>query len=207
MPHTPRAPKIPTQDDIKKLIAATKDGEEQDLFLVTLHSLGRISEILRLRWADVHWEDNKISLWTRKRKGGALEEDIIPMNAVMKKTLELRFSTREQDEWVFYNRRTKTQYHHRPKYMPALCKEAGVRQYGWHDLRRFLSGWLRQNKEVTVPEISALLRHKDIRTTELYLKGISIGLREALRGAEKFRPVDTNVLPHDLPPDEKGATQ
>ena len=51
-----------------------------DLILTLYHTAGRISEILNLKWDDVNFEQNWIRLKTRKLRGGALQEDKLPMN-------------------------------------------------------------------------------------------------------------------------------
>ncbi len=80
MPHTPKTKYIPPENVILKLImAADPETDEQDLLLTIIHTLGRVDEVLRMKWADVNFEKRTIALWTRKRKNGAYEADAIPM--------------------------------------------------------------------------------------------------------------------------------
>ncbi len=57
---------------MKVLVVA---GDERPLLLVLLHTLARISEILKLRWEDVNFNKSTIRLWTRKRSDGNMEYD------------------------------------------------------------------------------------------------------------------------------------
>ncbi|MCX5829861.1 MAG: hypothetical protein NTV58_17980 [Deltaproteobacteria bacterium] len=68
-------PPTPSVDEVLRIIAAAKPGDDQDLVLCCLHLLGRIDEMLRLRWKDVNFEKKTITLWTRKRKDGTYESD------------------------------------------------------------------------------------------------------------------------------------
>ena len=80
LPYTPGRKQIPTEDQVLKMIMAADPEVERPLFLTVLHTLGRIDEILRLTWQDVNFEKRAVTLWTRKRKGGNLEADTLPMN-------------------------------------------------------------------------------------------------------------------------------
>ena len=91
--------KIPTSKEMAKiLMAAVKD---RPFLLVLFHTMGRVGEILRLRWEDVNFQEQAIRLWTRKRKGGNLEFDWLPMNEDLEKILWELWQKRTQDEWVF----------------------------------------------------------------------------------------------------------
>jgi integrase len=80
MPWTPKNKFIPSEDIILKLIlAADPKSDEQDLLLVVIHTLGRIDEVLRMKWEDVNFEKRTVTLWTRKCKDGAYEADALPM--------------------------------------------------------------------------------------------------------------------------------
>ncbi len=82
---------IPSQKDIIKVILAA--GDDRPLILVLLHTLARIGEVLGMRWQDVNFSQNSVRLWTRKRKGGGLEYDDLPMNPDLKEVLQDLWST------------------------------------------------------------------------------------------------------------------
>jgi hypothetical protein len=52
-----------------------------------LHTAGRRGEIFRIAREDLNFSTNMIRLWTRKRKGGNLGADWIPMTGILRKTL------------------------------------------------------------------------------------------------------------------------
>jgi len=208
LPHSPAPKRIPTEKEIVKLIlAADPTTDEQDLLLVLLHTLGRIDEVLRLRWGDVNFERRQVTLWTRKRKDGALEADVLPINEDLLEVLQKRWRTRKQEEWVFFNEETGTRYNKRPKFMRGLCRRAGLEPlamtrrklrgkvrdfdlyYGFHSIRHFMASHLADKEKASLKVISSLLRHKNLRTTEIYLQSIEGSLKEAVKGLEgQFNP-------------------
>lgn len=225
MPHTPKKKYIPPENVILKLImAANPETDEQDLLLVVIHTLGRIDEVLRLKWEDVNFEKRIITLWTRKRKDGAYESDALPMGEDLYSILKSRWKNRKQETWVFYNEDTQDRYYHRPKLMAGLCKQAGVPPIGYnkrkiprgrhkgetedhplyigfHALRHFMASYLADQEKVGVKAVSGLLRHKNLRTTEIYLHSIDEGQRIAIdkiQGKFTSRKDDPQALPTSI---------
>jgi integrase len=204
MPHTAKCKYIPPEDVILKLImAANPDTDEQDLLLVVIHTLGRIDEVLRLKWEDINFEKRTVTLWTRKRKDGAYESDAIPMGEDLYQILISRWKGKTQEIWVFYNGNTQDRFYHRPKLMASLCKRAGIPPVGFskrkvtkgkhkgqiedhplyigfHALRHFMASYLADQEKVGIKAVSGLLRHKNLRTTEIYLHSIDEGQRIAI---------------------------
>ena len=162
---------IPPQEDIVKAILAA--GVDRPLLMVLLHTLARISEILGMRWRDVSFSQGSVRLWTRKRKGGGLEYDDLPMNEALKEVLQSLWEERKQEEWVFFNEDTGTRYNRRPKFMAGICKRAGVKPFGFHSIRHFAASFLADKDKISMKAISGLLRHKSLNTTERYLHHIS----------------------------------
>jgi len=188
---------IPTEEELLRIIAAAKPGDEKDLVLCCLHLLGCIDEILRPRWKeDINFDKRIVTLWTRKRKDGAYESNSMPMDDALYSVLCSRWSKRKQDKWVFWNEKANEgkgdRYKHRPKMMAPVCKRAGIDPigkgmrklwrgkekgkmvevplyYGFHTLRHFTASYLADQKKVSLKTVSGLLRHKNLRTTEIYL--------------------------------------
>jgi integrase len=203
MPHTPKQKQPPTEQQILKLIMAADPENELPLIQVLLHTLGRIDEVLRLTWQDVKFEKQTVTLWTRKRKDGAYEPDEIPMNQDLYDVLWNLWQKRGQNQWVFYNEKTATRYHKRPKLMRSLCKRAGIPHFGFHDLRHFMASFLADRKKQSTKTVQKLLRHKHHRTTEIYLHSIDDAAREAMRSLEGQFLVKTTTQSHYQNEDEK----
>lgn len=94
-PETPTPRYVPPVEDINKVFLVATD-DDLDLILLVYHSAGRISEILKLTWEDVNFEQRWIRLWTRKRKGGELQEDKVPMTNTALDVLQARWRKRDK---------------------------------------------------------------------------------------------------------------
>jgi len=191
MPHTPAEKRIPSEEEVLKLILAAGPND-RPLILTLLHTVARIDEILRLRWLDVNFEKRQVTRWTRKRKGGAYAPIGTYMNADLYDILKRLWDNREQDAIVFYNPVTKRRFKNRPKLMPSLCKKAGIDPpFGFHALRHFVASLLSDKEKVSTKTISGILGHLEVRTTEIYLHSIGDSMKDAMSRLEgKFMLAD-----------------
>jgi integrase len=86
MPEVRHPRYIPPEEDFWKVYDAAK-GQDQVMLLTFLYTAARRSEIFRLKWDDVDFENKTIGLWTRKRDGGDFEYDKIPLAAELEQSL------------------------------------------------------------------------------------------------------------------------
>ena len=170
---------IPTPESMAKMLLAA--GPDRPLLLVLFHTMARIDEILRLKWEDVSFQEKAIRLWTRKRRGGNWESDTLPMNSDLEEVLWGLWKKRQQEVWVFFNQKTGTRYNYRARLMDNICKRAGTEKFGFHAIRHFVASWLYDKKKISLPVISKLLRHKNLRTTEIYLHAVAPEYRETMK--------------------------
>jgi integrase len=225
MSHDYKVKAVPSEEEVLKIIMSATPGDEQDIIMCCVHLLGRIDEILKLTWQDVNLEKRAVTLWTRKRKDGALEPDDLPMNDDLHLILSKRHKARKSEKWVFYNEATESRYLHRPKMMAAICKRAGIEPigqskrkvesgknkgkfkmfplyYGFHSLRHFMASHLIDQEKTSLKSVSKLLRHKNIKTTEIYIHSIDESVRSAMTKIEgKFTP--KKAKPIQIPDTEK----
>jgi integrase len=230
MPHEHKRKRTPTEKEILSMLAAAAPGDELDIFMACLQSLGRIDEILRLTWEDINFDKRTITLWTRKRKSGEYESDVLPMNEDLYSIMKKRWKDKKQNKWVFYNKNTNNRFFHRPKMMSSICSRAkidpigkGMKKetrgknkgkmvehdlyYGFHDLRHFMATYLSDAEKVSLKTTSGLLRHKNLKTTEIYLHPVDESQRRATTKIEgKF--TQKNEYPLTIPSHikEQGVT-
>jgi hypothetical protein len=77
--------------------------------------------------------------------------------------------------------------------MKRLCKRAGVKPFGLHAIRHLTASTL-YGKGYSLAHIQAVLRHKNPKTTERYLRKLGLEqVREALNDGLK-RPPGTKVV-------------
>ncbi len=156
-------------------------GPHRPFLLVLFHTMGRIGEIFRLKWDDINFDRQEFRLWTRKRKGGNWEFDWLPMNNDLEKVLRDLWKKRTQNEWVFLNPRTGTRFVDRYDMFRRICDRASVRRYSYHTIRHFVASFLYDKMKRPISEISKLLRHTNVQTTERYLQLVAPHLRYTMR--------------------------
>jgi len=127
-------------------------------------------------------------------------------------TLKSRWREKKDATWVFFNEDTKYRFYARPKMMTSICKRAGIEPighstrkefkgkrkgeykdidlyYGFHALRHFMASHLADQEKTGLKAISGLLRHKSLKTTEIYLHSIDESQRAAMGQINwKFTP-------------------
>ncbi len=100
-PIEKKAKYVPPMKDVIRVILAA-EGETQDYLWAIALTLGRMSEVNRLEWRDVDFENKSIKLYTRKSKGGNLVPRTIPMCKTLKEVLERRLKG-NRTQWVFWH--------------------------------------------------------------------------------------------------------
>lgn len=171
-------------------------GPERPFFLTVFYTLGRVGEIFRLQWADLDWQRREIRLWTRKRKGGQMEEDWLPLAPELADVLQTLLQCRRRlacgplnSEYVFVNPQSGQPYTQRRRILQGICRRAGIREFNFHAIRHLGADWLMNHGE-DLRTISRYLRHKSLRTTERYLRRRpDESLRRAARTLQKQEPL------------------
>jgi integrase len=182
---------IPTPEEMARILLAA--GDDRPFLLVIYYTMARLDEILRLRWEDINFENRWIRLWTRKRKGGGWESDLLSVEEGLYEVLWGLWKKKDHPDWVFLNPDTGTRYNHRPKLMRGICKRAGVRDFGFYAIRHFVASYLADKEKVSMARIKPLLRHKSLRTTEIYLQRIDSGMREVMALIPRPEKLSLNI--------------
>lgn len=148
----------------------------------------RSSEILALRWADVHWHEGRIQISKRWAKGedGETKTDVsdgyVPLHPVLAGHLrawQRQTPHANETDFVFPSMRARGR---KPlcssvfvaDYLRPAARKAGVhiedgQKFGLHNLRHSLSNWLVNKAKVEPKTVQGILRHAKIQTTlDLY---------------------------------------
>lgn len=179
-----RAPQyVPPRADVLKLKAACSP-EEYAYLGTMLQTGGRRSEINRLCVEDVDFDNKKIRLKNRKSRDGSLQERWIDMSDelidVLRRWLKIR--PIKDTIWLFYVTDTRSKHYGKPfttrrRFLRGLCKRAGIREMGYHALRRHVASFLAA-QNVPLKYIQGVLGHASIRTTDKYIYNIVEDQRE-----------------------------
>lgn len=170
---------IPPKEDILKVLAIAE--ESRSYLLAIIHTMGRVREINRLKWTDIH--EGYLVLTTRKARNSSVKQRHIPINAVLKEVLEQIPKT---GEYVFINPTTKTKYDYRSKLLKRLCERAEVKEFTFHCLRHFGASMLADQGE-PLTAIQALLGHDRATTTDIYLQDLGLSVKGATEKLEVLK--------------------
>ena len=207
---------VPPEDDFwsvydyvdAKAVASGDDADIQDrvMLLAYLHLAARRSELFKAKWSDVDFSRKSIRLWTRKREGGALECDWLPMTnelfAELKMWAQRRLAHATMDkQHLFvclsplpccdeYYGKPFTQRRHA---MSRWCKKAKIKpSFGWHAIRHLTASTL-YSRGYDLSHIQAVLRHKSATTTVRYLR--TLGVNEVRTVLEEGLQRECQVIP------------
>lgn len=184
---------VPPEEDFWKAHDFIHDQQDKVMLLFSFHLAARRGETFRAKRSDIDFNNDKIRLWTRKRKGGHLEFDWMPLTQKLKRALlswwEIRLSHSTEDkEHIFIcldNTPFCEQYYglpftNRQHFMGRICKKAKVEPFGFHAIRH-LAATVQYHNGKNLDWLQRFLRHKNATTTEKYLRKLGLEpLREGL---------------------------
>jgi integrase len=178
-PEERKARYIPPPEDMETILA-NETGETRTFLLAMLHTAARRGELLRLKWGDVDFHQGTIRLSTRKRQGGSLEHDQIPMTEELCQELKKHRSKVHLRSLYVFSNEEGNPYTNRQHLMKRICKRNRVTYFGFHAIRH-LSASIMDRASVPTSTIQAILRHKSRTTTDRYLHQLR-GVRADLNG-------------------------
>jgi integrase len=163
-PQDERPRYVPPLGDFEALHALAT-GKDHAMLLTALHTAARRGEIFRLTWDDVDFTRGIIRLGTRKRAGGGMQYDWLPMTGSLSASLSALY---RQGGGYIFPRADGERYKVRTSFLRKMCAQAGVRRFGFHSIRH-LSASLMAQHGMSISNIQYVLRHKSPLTTTLYL--------------------------------------
>jgi integrase len=117
----------------------------------------------------VNLEQGWVRLWTRKRRGGELEGDILPVGAEVLNVLKRRWQNRDSETSKVFPELEDLSHNKTYRIMARLCGRAGVKPFGFHAIRHHVASILQDSGKATTTQIQKFLRHRRRTTTEAYL--------------------------------------
>jgi integrase len=145
---------IPPKNDVLKVILAAEPDTQDYLWTIAL-TMGRMSEINRLKWDDVNLVEGSVFLYTRKKRGGHLTPRKVPMAKRLNDILQRRYECRDKTKpWVFWHHyfdRKHRQALYGPQPDHYLCTKADVKYFRFHALRHFGASMLDQAMFLLAP--------------------------------------------------------
>lgn len=145
-------------------------GHWHDMILLAIRTGLRFGEIIALKWEDINLRERTLTVNRNIVRGieGSPKNNktrIVPLTASVLFMLKER--PREYEKVFYFRKGLPLKHDFCRDNLHAICKEAGLRKIGWHQLRHSFASHLaaRRNSIVAIKE---LLGHSDIKTTMRY---------------------------------------
>jgi len=152
------------------------------LVTVAIYAGPRRGELLKLRWSDVDFALNTINFKQTKTN----KDRSVPMEPIVRSVLlELREVAGDL-EYVFVNPDTGTRFTEVKRSFASACREAGISDFTFHDLRHTFGTRL-ADAGVDVVKIKELMGHASIVTTMRYIHATDQGKRGAIVVLSEYR--------------------
>ncbi len=139
-------------------------------------------------------EQRWIRLWTRKRRGGQLQEDKLAMTDTLYDVLKRRWNSRNKSTpHVFHNEDgSKLTYQQKRDTMKTICEKAEVKTFGFHAIRHHVASILADSGKASLSQIQKMLRHRRSTTTDNYIKTLDPQLRQVASVLDEQGKFDEN---------------
>jgi integrase len=188
-----RKPRSLTADQFQAVLKALGDDACLRTMLLVALSFGlRISEVLGLKWKDVNWLDQTISIErgvvkqivddvksAHSAKTMVIADELLNVLKQWKQTTQFSFP----EDWIFASPvklgRQPLSYTHVWESLDVAAKTAGIGHISSHSFRHTYRTWL-DSVGTPVGVQQKLMRHADIRTTmNLYGEAMTDDMRQA----------------------------
>jgi integrase len=168
-------------DEEERALLPLLTGPRAHLLPAVLVAIGtgmRRGDQLNLRWERVDFQRNVI--WVPNAKTG--HRYPVPMSAQVREVMLKLSREGRGSDYVFTNPRTGKPYTELRRPFASACREAGIRDLRWHDLRHTFGTRLAEagHSEATIAE---LMGHSEPKTTRRYTHGTERAKRAAVEAA------------------------
>jgi integrase len=142
----------------------------------------RRGELLKLLWTEVDFALNTINF----KKTKTNKDRSVPLEPIVREVLSELHETGSGSEYVFVNPDTGTLYTEVKKSFASACREAGITDFRFHDLRHTFGTRL-ADAGVDVVKVKELMGHASIVTTMRYIHATDQGKRGAIVVLSEYR--------------------
>jgi integrase/recombinase XerD len=179
-----KLPRVLSESQVRQLLESAGNLKDQ-VILMTLYGSGlRLSELIHLVVKDI--DSSKMQIRVREGKGGKDRNVVLPQTLL--EVLRRYFRQYRPVNWLFYGRTPQQPIDDRAvqRMVRSLSERAGLRErVTAHTLRHsFATHLLEHGTEL--PYIQALLGHRNIKTTMLYLRVSPPALRKVISPLDRL---------------------
>ena len=175
------SPRFLDKEEVPRLLDACLEHtpEIYPLVVTDLHTGMRIGELLNLRWEDIDFGRETLTVSSREEwHTKNYESRTMALREEIRRVLE---PTKEAKGLVFRpdGAKERNLYHYLSKKLDRAAKAAGLADVTWHTLRHTFASHLVMSG-VDLPSVQKLMGHRDIKTTMKYAHLAPDHLRAAI---------------------------
>jgi integrase len=175
------SPRFLDKEEVPRLLDACLEHtpEIYPLVVTGLHTGMRIGELLNLRWEDIDFGRETLTVSSREEwHTKNYESRTMALREEIRRVLE---PTKEAKGLVFRpdGAKERNLYHYLSKKLDRAAKAAGLADVTWHTLRHTFASHLVMSG-VDLPSVQKLMGHRDIKTTMKYAHLAPDHLRAAI---------------------------
>jgi len=192
--HDATPPYVPPKEDILKLTMLTT-GQDRVMLDVFRFTPARRSEVLRLTWDDIMFEQRAIRLKTQKNRKSQWKLYYVPMIQTLFDSLQWQWKNRDKTSPYVFTHEGKA-YARREDWLPRLCEKANIKPFGFHSFRRAFATGVMGTGKASMKDVSLLLGHSSTTHTERYLRSINPNLPGLVELLDE-KQICPKVLPNE----------
>jgi integrase/recombinase XerD len=160
-------PKVISEEKIIKYLFAVENIKHRTILLIAYSAGLRVSEVVRLKIADI--DSDRMQIFIKSGKGK--KDRIVPLSNIILVLLRAYYKKHVPTNWLFEGQEKGMPYSIRSAQMifRTACEELKLpKNIGFHSLRHSYATHLLENG-TDIKYIQSLLGHNDIKTTLRYL--------------------------------------
>ncbi|MCP5064070.1 MAG: site-specific integrase [Ignavibacteriae bacterium] len=174
-----KQPRFFSELDLSKLLEIIENDDVKDLTIFAVNTGLRQMELLTLNWEQISFKDKLLTLDNRNHLTKSKKIRTIPLNIASMQILVGREQNKNNKNVFTYFGKTITQDQISKAFKKYVLKADINPQLNFHSLRHTFASWLVQ-RGVSIYQVSKLLGHADIKTTEIYSHLRAEDLRKAV---------------------------
>ncbi|NNG27784.1 MAG: site-specific integrase [Ignavibacteriaceae bacterium] len=172
-------PKFFSEDEFQSLLKVVEDEDLKDLIIFAINTGLRQMELITLEWNQIDFTSRTLILNNRSNITKSKKVRNVPLNTSAFSVLEKRKIFAVSKKVFTYKGGIIIQDFISKKFKKLVIKAKINTDFNFHSLRHTFASWLVQ-KGVSIYEVSKLLGHSDIKTTQIYAHLRSDDLRNAV---------------------------
>jgi integrase len=156
-----------TERELEILLKTIDEPELKDLVEFAVQTGLRQMELLTLQWSQINFKSKILILDNRNHLTKSQKIRTLPLSNKALQILSRKMSINRSEIIFTLNDKNITQKFISKKFKSYVLKAAINSKLNFHSLRHTFASWLVQ-RGVSIYEVSRLLGHADIKTTEIY---------------------------------------